>query len=166
VRSGPWPPGPAPVPSKTSLVAFASFSAACACSAAVLAVGVCAAIEAAAEVRVGAAAKPASKLRRESALDVSGTVPPSGYRCDFGELSKIIEPAPLPNLLRLLTVPNSASLRQSGHSRRKEPNQTSRSRPLHPRKPTFAHDIAESECIKPGVLQNLPRFIYPSAPRR
>lgn len=41
-RSGPWPPGPAPVPSNTSLVLFASFRAVCACFAAVLA-GVCAA---------------------------------------------------------------------------------------------------------------------------
>jgi hypothetical protein len=59
----------------------------------VLAVGVCAATEAAAAVRVGAAAKPVSKLRREYALGVSGTVPPFGYRREFGELSKIFETA-------------------------------------------------------------------------
>jgi hypothetical protein len=31
----------------------------------------------------GAAAKAASKVRRESALDMYVTVPPSGYRRDF-----------------------------------------------------------------------------------
>jgi hypothetical protein len=96
-------------------------------------------------LRVGAAAKPASKLRRESALDVSGTVPPSGYRCDFGELSKIIEPAPLPNLLRLLTVPNSASLRQL-RVIRVERSPT--------RRADHAHSIPESRRL-PTILPSL-----------
>src|SRR5215467_12028185 len=65
--------GPAAVPSNTSLVPFASLSAACACCAVQRGPTVCAKLCSVVLVTIGAAASPASRLRRESSdgFDVS-----------------------------------------------------------------------------------------------
>src|ERR1700730_9273153 len=58
--------GPAPVPSSTSLVPVASFNAACAGWAALVADGVCALARRGAAARAGTIDSPASRVRRES----------------------------------------------------------------------------------------------------
>src|SRR6478752_9956791 len=65
--------GPAAVPSRTSLVPFASLSAACACWGVQRGPTVCARLCSVVAVTIGTAASPASRLRRESSdgLDLS-----------------------------------------------------------------------------------------------
>src|SRR5262249_57292197 len=78
--------GPAAVPSSTSLVPLASFSAACVCCGSQRGPPVCAIPGAVVATSAGAAARPASTLRRErpDVSDVSVTLLPLGCRCLTG----------------------------------------------------------------------------------
>src|SRR5215475_4339174 len=78
--------GPAAVPSSTSLVPLVSFSAACGRCGFQRGPPVCAMLGAVVATSAGAAARPASTLRREKpdVPDVSVTLLPLGCRCLTG----------------------------------------------------------------------------------